>query len=148
MDDYYNDRPQQVPGAQKKRTSLYDVDASRAQGVEVFENPLRANAAAKTAQLMPASSSENDDAPTIVPTFSASKFVVEEETSRNYMEEGCFLYLLLAYLHTYLFAWSLTRSPTRVQAIKIIPDLKLGIQPIELAGALMTSIYMTFHQTK
>lgn len=35
MDDYYNNRPQQVPGAQKKRTSLYDVDASKAEGVEV-----------------------------------------------------------------------------------------------------------------
>ena len=37
MDDYYNNRPQQVPGAQKKRTSLYDVDASKAEGVEVTQ---------------------------------------------------------------------------------------------------------------
>ena len=107
MDDYYNNRPQQVPGAQKKRTSLYDVDASKAEGVEVFENPLRAKAAAKAAQSM--STSVNDDVPTIVPTFPTSKFVVEEDTSHNYMEEGC----LFVYQFIFLFTYSLPYSCRR-----------------------------------
>ena len=146
MDDYYNNRPQQVPGAQKKRTSLYDVDASKAEGVEVFENPLRAKAAAKAAQSM--STSVNDDVPTIVPTFPTSKFVVEEETSHNYMEEGSFFYFLLAYLHTNLFSCSLTRLLTRAQALIIIPVQKLEMHRIELVETLKMSICMTIQQTK
>ena len=89
----------------------------------MFENPLRAKAAAKSAQSMSSESVDND-VPTIVPTFPASKFVVEEETSHNYMEEG-------GHSLTQSLTHALTHSLTHLKVLITILMQKVLKQLIE-----------------
>ena len=70
------------------------------------------------------SESTDNDVPTIVPTFPASKFVVEEETSHNYMEEG-------GNSLTHALTHALTHSLTHLKVLIIILMQKVSRHLIE-----------------